>query len=68
MDLTKTKEQIQKFKEIGNWKYLYQNEPNKAGFQHDMAYGDFKDLARRRIADKILCENAFTIEKKIKIP
>ena len=31
-----------------------------------MAYGDFKDLARRRIADKILCENAFTIEKNLK--
>ena len=24
--------------------YIYQNEIDKACFQHDMAYGDFKDL------------------------
>ena len=27
---------------------------NKACFQHDMAYRDFKDLARRTAADKVL--------------
>ena len=26
-----------------------------------MAYGDFKDLTRRTVSDKILCEKAFNI-------
>ena len=38
---------IQKFKETGDRKYIYRNDLDKACFQHDMAYGDFKDLARR---------------------
>ena len=42
----KNKEGIQKFKETGYSQYIYQNEPDKACFQHDMAYGDFKDLPR----------------------
>ena len=41
---TKNKEQIKKFKETGDSRYIYQNELDKACFQHDMAYGDFKDL------------------------
>ena len=44
---TKNKERIQKLKETGDTKYIYRNELDKACFQHDMAYGDFKDLARR---------------------
>ena len=28
-----------------------------------MAYGDFKDLTRRRTSDKILCYKAFNIAK-----
>ena len=40
---TKSKERIQKFKETGESLYIYQNELDKAGFQHDIAYGDFKD-------------------------
>ena len=43
---TKNKERIQKFKETGDTSYIYKNELDKACFQHDMAYGDFKDLAR----------------------
>ena len=42
---TKNKERIQKFKETGDSRYLYRNEFGKAYFQHDMAYGDFKNLA-----------------------
>ena len=38
------KERIQKFKETGDSRYIYGNELDKACFQHDMAYGDFKDL------------------------
>ena len=34
---------------------------NKACFQHDMAYGDFKDLKRRKQSAKDLKENAFKI-------
>ena len=41
---TKNKERIQKFKETGDTSYIYKNELHKACFQHDMTYGDFKDL------------------------
>ena len=41
---TKNKERIQKIKETGDSQYLYQNELDKACFQHVMAYGDFKYL------------------------
>ena len=44
---TKNKERIQKFKETGDTSYIYKNELDKACFQHDMAYEDFKDLKRR---------------------
>ena len=41
----KNKERIRKFKETGDTNYIYKNELHKACFQHDMAYGDFKDKA-----------------------
>ena len=50
---TKNKERIQKFKEMGDKNYIYKNKLDKACFQHDMAYGDFKDLARRTASDKV---------------
>ena len=56
---TKNKERIQKFKETGNTSYIYKNELDKASFQHDLAYGDFKDLARRTPSDKSLRDKAF---------
>ena len=59
--LQKKKERIQKFKEIGDSRCIYQNELDKAGFQHDMAYGDFKGLTRKTASDKILCDKAFDI-------
>ena len=40
---TKNKERIQKFKETGDSRYIYHNELDKACFQHDMTYGDFKN-------------------------
>ena len=58
---TKKKERIQKFKETGDTGYIYKNELDKACFQHDMAYGDFKDLAKRTAADKVLRNKAFKI-------
>ena len=53
---TKNKERIEKFKETGDTKYIYKNELDKACFQHDMAYGDFKDLSKRTTSDKVLRE------------
>ena len=63
---TKNKERIQNFKETGDTSYIYKNELDKACFQHDMAYGDFKDLARRTASDKILRDEAFNIAKNPK--
>ena len=62
---TKNKERIQKFKETGDSRYIYQNELDKACFQHDMAYGDFKDLTRRTNSDKVLYDKAFDIAKNL---
>ena len=42
-------------KETGDTSYIYKNELDKACFQHDMAYVDFKDLEKRTIAAKV-CE------------
>ena len=58
---TKNKEIIQKFRETEDSRYIYQNELDKACFQNDMVYGDFKDLTRRTASDKILRDKAFTI-------
>ena len=63
---TKNKERIQKFKETGDSGYIYQNELVKTCFQHDMAYGDFKDLNRRTATDKLLHGKAFNIAKNQK--
>ena len=35
---------MQKFKQIGDSRYIFQNELDKTCFQHDMARGGFKDL------------------------
>ena len=63
---TKSKERIHKFKEIGNTNYIYKKELDKACFQHDMVYGNFKDLARRTASDKVLRDAAFNIAKNPK--
>ena len=48
------------------YKLYLQNELDKAYFQHDMAYGYFKDLARRTASDKFLRDKAFNIAKNPK--
>ena len=64
---TKNKERIQKLKKkTEDSRYIYQNEPDKAYFQHDVAYGDFKDLTRRTASNKILHDKAFIIAKNTK--
>ena len=62
---TKIKERILKFKETGDSRYIYQNELDKAFFQHDMAYGDFKDITRRTLI-KYYVKKAFNIAKNEK--
>ena len=64
--LQKNKERIQKFKETGDSQYIYQNELDKACFQHDMAYTDFKDLTRWTAFDRIVRDKAFNIGKNQK--
>ena len=65
---TKNKKRIQKFKEIEDSRYIYQNKlVDKACFQqHDMAYGDFKNLTSRTASDKIERDKAFNISKNPK--
>ena len=63
---TKKKERIQKFKQTGDSRYIYKNESDKASFQHDTAYGDLKDLAKRTAADKVLRDKPFNIAKNPK--
>ena len=63
---TKNKERIQKFKETGETSYIYKNELDKACFQHDMAYRDFKYLKRRTFSDKVLRDKTFNIAKSPK--
>ena len=59
--LLKTKKEFNKSKETGDTKSVYRNQLDKACFQYDMAYQDFKDLARRTGSDKILRDKAFNI-------
>ena len=42
--------------------YIYKNELDKVYFQHDMNYGGFEDLKRR----KALKDKAFKIESNLK--
>ena len=51
---SKNKVRIQKFKKTGDTSNIYKNELDKACFQLDMAYRDFKDLKRRTASDKVL--------------
>ena len=41
---TKHKERIKKLKKPEDSRYIYQNELDKACFQHNMAYKDLKEL------------------------
>ena len=58
---TRNKERIEKFMQTGNTDFIYRNELDKACFQHDMAYGKSKDLAKRTQSDKVLRDKAFKI-------
>ena len=58
---TKNKQRIQRFMETGDKNYIYRNKLDKTCFQHDMAYGDFKDLKRRTQSDRVLKNKASEI-------
>ena len=46
--------------------YIYKNKLDMVCFQHDMSYGDFKDLKRTTFSDKVLRNKAFNIAKNYK--
>ena len=48
----RNKERIQKFMSTGNTDYIYKNDLDKACFQHNMAYGKYKDLTKKTESDK----------------
>ena len=63
---TKNKERIEKCKETGDSRHIYQIELDNGCFQNDVAYGYFKDLNRRTVMDKALRGKAFNILKNLK--
>ena len=56
----KTKEELKSLW-TGNTDFIYKKELDKACFQHDMAYGKWKDLSKRTQSDKVLKDKAFKI-------
>ena len=59
--LPRNKKRIERFIQTGNTEFIHKNELDKACFQHDMAYGRSKDLAKRLQSDKVLRDKAFKI-------
>ena len=51
---TKNKRKIEKFMQTGNTDFIYKNDLDKACFQHDIAYDESKDFARRTQSEKLL--------------
>ena len=47
--------------QTGNTNFIYENEFDKACFQHDMAYDKSKDLVKRTQSGKVLKDKAFKI-------
>ena len=59
---TRNKQRIQKLMQTGYTDYIYKDELDKACFQHDMPYGNFKDLKRRTQSDKVLKDKALQLQ------
>ena len=59
--LLKTKKEFKKFMQTGNTDYIFKNDLDKTGFQHDMAYCKFKDLNKRTQSDEVLRHQAFEV-------
>ena len=47
--------------QTGDANYIYKNDLDKACFQHNIAYGKYKHLAKRTQSDKVLRDKAFKI-------
>ena len=58
---TKNKDRIEKSMQTWNTDFIYRSELDKACFQHDIAYGKSKDLAKRTQSVKVLRDKAFKI-------
>ena len=63
---TRNKERIKKFMQTSNTDFSYRNDFDKACFQHDMAYGKSKDLAKRTQSNKVLRDKAFKMASDAK--
>ena len=59
----KNKEGIQKFEGTGDSGCIYYNKLDKACFQHNLTYRDFKDLSRRAASDAISHNKTFNTGK-----
>ena len=59
--ITKNKGRIEKFMQTENTNFIDKHQLDKACFQHDMAYGRSKDLAKRTRSDKFLRDKTFKI-------
>ena len=59
--LTNDKEKNQKLVQTGNTNYIYKNDLDKACFQHDKAYGKYKDLTKRTASDNVLRDKVFKL-------
>ena len=62
----KKREVIWKLKETRASRYIYQIQLDKACFEHDIVYRDFKDLTGRTATDKVLRDKVFNIAKNPK--
>ena len=63
---TKNKKRIQNFMEKGNTNYIYENDLDKACFQHDIAYGKYKELTNRTESDNFLWDQVFKVPSNLK--
>ena len=50
---TKNKQRLQKIMQTGDTNCVYRNDLDEACFQHDVAYGKYKDLEKRTQLDKV---------------
>ena len=62
----KTKERIKKFEINRRFKIYLLKKLDNDGFQNDTTYGNFKDLPRKTVSDKLLRDKAFNVAKNLK--
>ena len=58
---TRNRQRIKKFMQTGDTNYIYKNDYDNTCFQHDMAYGKYKELEKRVKSDKVLKDKSFEI-------